>query len=308
MTELTKPQHLNDEAARKHLEAIRWPDGPECPHCGVVNHAHRIKGKSARPGLWFCADCRSQFTVTVGTVFERSKVPLHKWLLANHLLCSSKKGMSAHQLHRTLGVTYKTAWFMAHRIREAMRDHNPPPMGGKAKIVESDETFYGPRGYDFETDHGWKPKAGLGDKYKIMSLVARGGDARSFHIPDMTSKTIRNVLVTNVDRETTLMTDEAGHYKVVGREYRKHRRVHHTKREYVRGSTHTNMVEGFFALFKRGMRGTYQHCGEKHLQRYLNEFDFRYSYRKVDDPDRAIAALQGIGGKRLTYRRPRSWY
>lgn len=308
MSELNAPRFNKEPAARRYLERVRWPDGPVCPHCGGMERAHRIKGKGARRGLWFCGHCRKQFTVTVGTVFERSKIPLHKWLLATHLLCASKKGMSSHQLHRMLGVTYKTAWFMTHRIREAMRDLTPSPMGGKAKIVESDETYFGPRGYDFTTGYGWQPKAGAGDKYKIMSLVERGGRARSFHIPDMTSRTIRQNLVANVMRESTLMTDEAGHYKMVGREYRKHRRVHHTKGEYVRGSAHTNTVESFFSLFKRGMRGTYQHCGEKHLQRYLHEFDFRHSYRHVDDPTRALAALKGIEGKRLTYRRPHNWY
>ena len=267
-----------------------------------------MKGKSHRPGLYKCRSCRKPFTVTVGTVFERSKAPLHKWVLATHLLAASKKGMSAHQLHRMLGVTYKTAWFMAHSIREAMMDDSPEPMGGFRKYVEADETLYGQRGYVFDNDEGWKPKAGPGDMYRILALVERGGQARSFHVKDGTAKTIRKKLVENIDRESTLMTDEAGAYKKVGQEFRRHRRVNHSKKEWSRGLTaSTNTIEGYFSLFKRGMNGVYQHCGEKHLQRYLNEFDFRYTHRKVDDSTRAEIALEQIGGKRLTYRRPRQW-
>ncbi|MCW5752683.1 MAG: IS1595 family transposase, partial [Alphaproteobacteria bacterium] len=246
------------------------------------------------------------FSVTVGTVFERSHVPLHKWLLATHLLTSSKKGISAHQLHRTLGVTYKTAWFMAHRIREAMKEANPEPMGGGGQPVEADETFTGPSGYEFTSEKGWAKKAGTGDKYKVVTLVERDGRARSFHVKSLKARNLRPILVRNVKRSAQLITDEASHYKAVGREFRSHHSVNHSVGEWKRGKTiHTNTVEGYFSIFKRGMRGIYQHCGEQHLQRYLTEFDFRYSHRKVDDQTRAVFALKGIHGKRLTYRRTR---
>lgn len=302
MSDLDSPKYKNDDAARRHLEAVRWPNGPVCPHCGVFDRASAIQG--GREGLYFCGECRKQYTVTVGTVFERSKVPLHKWLLAMHLLCSSKKGISSHQLHRMLGVTYKTAWFMAHRIREAMSGGNPGPMGGKAKIVEADATIYGNPGYEFTNGLGWNKKMGGGDSSRIHTVVERGGRARSKVVKDLRTETVRSVLVSEVDRQSTLMTDEAGIYKTIGKEFRKHRKVNHTKKEYVRASAYTNTVEGYFSIFKRGMNGVYQHCGEQHLQRYLHEFDFRYSNRKVTDAERTTEALKGIGGKRLTYKRP----
>jgi transposase-like protein len=307
MTDLTAARFKSETAARRHLERVRWPDGPICPHCGVVNEASRIKGKSARPGLWFCNACRTQFTVTVGTVFERSKIPLHKWLLAVHLMSASKKGYSSHQLHRTLGVTYKTAWFMSHRIREAMRDTNPTPMGGTGKTVEADETFIGPKTYKFnERKQRYQAQTGFATKYKVVALVERGGRARSIKVDNINYATIRAVLVSNVRRETNLMTDEARHYVRIGEEFSTHQTVNHEAGEYARGDVTTNTVEGFFGIFKRGMRGIYQHCGEQHLQRYLTEFDFRYNERialGVDDAMRADKALKGIGGKRLTYRR-----
>jgi transposase-like protein len=302
MSDLDSPKYKNDTAARRHLEAVRWPNGPVCPHCGVFDRASSIKG--GRDGLYFCNECRKQYTVTVGTLFEHSKVPLHKWLLANHLICSSKKGISAHQLHRMLGVTYKTAWFMAHRIREAMNGNNPGPMGGKAKIVEADATYFGNPGYEFTNGEGWNKKQGGGDSSRIHTVVERGGRARSKVVKDLRTETIRSVLVTEVDRQSTLMTDEAGIYKTIGKEFRKHRKVNHSKKEYVRTSAYTNTVEGYFSIFKRGMNGVYQHCGEQHLQRYLHEFDFRYSNRKITDAERANEALKGIEGKRMTYKRP----
>ena len=299
MSNFSNPIFHDETAARKWLEARLWPDGPICPHCGSIDNAHRIKGKSARPGLWFCGDCRKQFTVTVGTLFERSKVPLHKWLLANHLICASKKGMSAHQLHRMLGVTYKTAWFMAHRIREAMREFNPTPMGGENKIVEADETFVG--GKARNRAYAPPPK-----KEAVFALVEREGRVRSHHVPAVNAKTLRAVLVTQIDRKSYLMTDEAGAYVSVGREFSGHGTVNHSIDEYVRGGFwHTNTVENYFSILKRGITGVYQHVSQKHLRRYLGEFDFRYNERTglgVSDEERATKALAGIAGKRLTYR------
>jgi transposase-like protein len=294
------PARFRDEAAaRQHLEYIRWPDGPICPHCGVINHASSIKG--GRKGLMFCNSCRKQFSVTVGTVFERSKIPLHLWLYANHLLCSSKKGVSAHQLHRTLGVTYKTAWFMAHRIREGMAPKNPPALGGSGQTVEVDETYIGRRA----GSHGPGPAS----KIAVLSLVERGGQSRSFKVGKMTRLAMDPLVRKSASRKSRLVTDESTLYNQdMG--FADHQTVNHSSTEYVRytdkGAIHTNTVEGFFSIFKRGMKGIYQHCGEQHLQRYLNEFDFRYSHRValgVDDATRGDIALQGIGGKRLTYRR-----
>lgn len=301
MVNITAARFKSEDAARAHLERVRWPNGPVCPHCGVVDNAHRIEGKSARPGLWFCAACRKQFTVTVGTLFERSKVPLHKWLLAVHLLCSSKKGISAHQLHRMLGVTYKTAWFMAHRIREAMRPVGTPErMGGGGGMVEVDETFIGRK-------KGTVVRHGYEHKMKVLSLVDREtGRAHSMVVDKLNTKTVRSIVLENVDREARLMTDEARHYIKVGRAVADHQFVRHNIGEYGRGEAHTNTIEGFFSIFKRGMRGVYQHCSEEHLHRYLAEFDFRYSERAalgVEDAERADKALKGIEGKRLTYRR-----
>jgi transposase-like protein len=289
----------DEEAARKHLEGIRWPSGPVCPHCGVIDHASRIAG--GRKGLMFCNACRKQFSVTVGTVFERSKIPLHIWLYANHLLCSSKKGMSAHQLHRTLGVTYKTAWFMAHRIREGMKPKNPPALGGEGQTVEIDETYIGRRA----GPHG----RGIASKQAVLSLVERGGQVRSFHVGKMTRLAMDPIVRKNASRKSNLITDESNLYhQDMG--FASHETVNHSSTQYVRYekgvAIHTNTVEGFFSIFKRGMIGTYQHCGEQHLHRYLSEFDFRYSHRialGVDDATRADIALQGIEGKRLTYRR-----
>jgi transposase-like protein len=312
MFDLTAKRFTDKDAARKHLEAVRWPDGPICPHCGSVNNANRIKGKSARPGLWFCADCRTQFTVTVGTVFERSKVPLHKWLLAVHLLSASKKGMSAHQMHRMLGVTYKTAWFMMHRIREAMIVDGSDPLGGNGKIVEADETYFGsqanPEPSPARKGKPYKSKKLAARKRAVVSLVERGGNVRTFHVTgNVNASAVREILVRNVSRDTTLHTDESNLYPKTGREFAKHETIKHTAGEYVRNKTiHTNTVEGYFSIFKRGMKGVYQHCGEQHLQRYLTEFDFRYSNRVglgVSDMDRAVLAVKGA--KKVT-RKPRA--
>ncbi len=307
MTDITAPRFKTEKAARKHLEAVRWPDGPICPHCGVIDNASRIKGKSARPGLWFCGDCRRQFTVTVGTVFERSKVPLHKWLLAVHMLTSSKKGMSAHQLHRMLGVTYKTAWFMSHRIREAMRPaKDEGPLGGPDKIVEADETLIGGKEKNKHVSKRNPKNIGSMGKECAFSLVERGGRVRSFHVASVSAKNLRPILFEQVDRKSTLMSDDAGQYRILGPEFARHESVNHSIDEYVRGDAYTNTIEGYFSLLKRGINGTYHHVSPAHLKRYLAEFDFRYNERSalgVEDVERMDKALKGIEGKRLTYRR-----
>lgn len=308
MTDITSPIFQDANKARKHLEAMRWADGRFCPHCGATEGTSFVRGKKHRPGLYYCNDCKKTFTVTVGTVFERSKVPLNKWLLATHLLTSSKKGMSAHQLHRMLGVTYKTAWFMAHRIREAMIDDNPAPMGGGGKSVEADETYFGKVENPRSTTVSGRPftkggKSGPSNKRAVVSLVSEG-KARTFHVKSANAATVREILVANVTRDTELHTDESRIYTKVGEEFKAHKTVNHSAGQYVRkdGMT-TNHVENYFSVFKRGMRGVYQHCKEKHLQRYLTEFDFRYNRRDLTDTERAQAALKGIEGKRLTYRR-----
>ena len=291
-----EPHFQNDEAARAMLESILWPDGPVCAHCGVVNHSYKTK----RPGVFRCAEkvCRKDFSVTMKTVMERSHIALHKWMQAFHLMASSKKGVSAHQLHRTLQIGYEAAWFMAHRIREAMRLGGLTPMGGSGKIVESDETYIGRQA-------GQPAKAGPATKNIVLTLVERGGSARSFHIDSTSIADIAPILKANIGRESRLMTDEARHYMELGRQFASHDAVNHGEKEYVRGDITTNTVEGYYSIFKRGMKGVYQHCAEKHLHRYLSEFDFRYSNRialGVDDGERRTLAIKNAAGKRLTYR------
>ena len=303
---LTNPVFTNEKAAVKHLEASRWPDGPYCPHCGSVN-VHRMGGETQK-GMFLCNDCRDKFTARVGTVLERSHIPVHKWLLAIHLLSSSKKGCSTHQLHRSLGITYKSAWFMAHRIREAMKPGSKtPPLGGRGKTVEADETYFGRAEVPIKRIRKTrKGQTGPGTKRAVLALVERGGSVRSFHIKSANADTIREALFRNVSRKSLLHTDESALYTGIGRAFADHDTVKHSAKEYVRGDVHTNTVEGFFSIFKRGMKGIYQHCSEAHLQRYLAEYDFRYNHRialGIDDEARADAALKGIVGKRLTYRR-----
>ncbi len=266
---LDSPIFHDADEARKHLEAQRWPNGPICPHCGNA-HADRItamKGKAHRPGLYNCMECREQFTVTVGTVFERSKIALNKWLLATFLMSSSKKGMSAHQMHRMLGVTYKTAWFMCHRIREAMKEDvaSSGPLGGEGKVIEADETYWGRRedGYVSPARKG-KPylKRKKPMKNAIFGLVERGGKTRTVHVQHATRDAVREVLVTTADRKSTLYTDESNLYPITGQEFAKHDTVKHSAKEYVRGDVHSNTIENVFSVFKRGMVGVYQHCGE----------------------------------------------
>lgn len=293
MCKLDEARFHDDVAAREYLEATLWPNGPVCPKCGSVNDAYATK----KPGLYRCKakECRADFTVTVGTVFERSKIALHKWLLASFLLCSSKKGMSSHQLHRILGVTYKTAWFMTHRIREAMTGDPVGQLGGNGGTVEVDETYWGNK-----KPYG-KGTRGGGHKMKVLSLVERNGNVRSFHIPNVTAKTLKPILLAQIAKDANLMTDEFKSYVKIGKEFASHESVCHSRGEYVRGTAHTNTVEGYFSLLKRGLIGTFHHVGEQHLQRYVKEFDFRYNHRKVSDAERTTAALRGIKGKRLMY-------
>ena len=301
--ELNHPIFTDENKAREYLEAQRWADGPECPHCGAVDEATAMQGKAHRPGLYQCRACSKQFTVTVGTVYESSKIPLHKWMLATHLVCASKTAISAHQIHRMLGITYKSAWFLMHRIREAMGSTDTSPMGGPGGEVQVDETYTGntskrAKGY----------KKGHSHKQQIVALVEPStGRAKTFHVKRATSAKLRNILFTNVDRKSTLVTDESKLYRYTGKAYAKHQTVKHASGTYVnKAGFTTNNVENFFGVFKRGFRGTYSHCEEQHLQRYLNEFEFRYSNRSglgVSDDERTTKALAAIGGKRLTYRR-----
>jgi transposase-like protein len=297
---------FQDEAkAREALEAVLWPDGPFCRHCGNSDpdKIAKMQGKSARPGLHYCNECKREFTVTVGTVFERSKIALTKWWMAAHLLSQGKNGCSATEIQRNLGVTYKTAWFMMHRLREAMTDLNPAPMGGEGGQVQADETYYG------NTSKRSKSyRKGLKRKASIVALVEPGkGNTRAIHMQDGAGAgVVRDVLVRNVDRKSTLVTDESGLYTRVGKEFGAHETLIHTGREYKNKNGYTtNNVENFFLQFKRGMRGTYIHCGEQHVQRYLNEFAFRYNNRSglgITDGERTARMMQGIEGKRLTYR------
>jgi transposase-like protein len=298
-------KHLHDEeAAYAYLEARVWPNGPICPHCGGVDRVGKLKGKSTRIGVYKCYQCRKPFRVTVGTVFESSHIPVRLWLQAVHLLASSKKGISANQLHRTLGVTLKTAWFMAHRVREAMRSIGLQPMGEGGGIVEVDETYYGAmEGHAVRRGR----KGGLGHKNVVLSLVERGGTARSFHVEGATIAQLGPIIRANISREARLMTDEGSWYKQIGREFASHEKVHHSSGEYVLRHIHINTAESLFSVFKRGMKGVYQHCAERHLHRYLAEFDFRYSNRValgVNDVARADRILKGIVGRRLTYETP----
>jgi transposase-like protein len=299
---LQNPIFTDETRAREWLEARVWPQGPVCPHCGSTgDDVTALQGKVHRPGLYQCAGCREQFTVTVKTVFERSKVPLSKWLAALFMMTASKKGVSAHQIHRSLQISYKTAWFLCHRLREAMRSGGLAPMGGPGTIVEIDETFVG------RQEGQPKRRSGFGHKNVVLTLVERGGVARSFHIADTTMARLLPVIRDNISRESQVMTDELLAYRKLGKEFAGHQTVNHSADEYVRGSVSTNTVEGYFSVFKRGMRGTYQHCSEKHLHRYLAEFDFRYNHRiklGFNDLMRAEALASGIKGKRLPYRRP----
>jgi transposase-like protein len=306
MSILSKAYFHDEAATYAKLEAIIWPEGPVCPHCGCMGRIYSIKAnpeKRVRLGLHKCGDCRKQFTVKVGTVFEASNVKLNLWFQAAYLMASSKKGISAHQLHRTLGVTYKTAWFMAHRLREAMRVLHIEPMGGEGKFVEADETYIGGKETNkHRSKHNSKNIGGMG-KEIVFSLVERNGRVRSHHVPSVTAKTLRPILVAQLDAKTFLMTDDAGQYRHMHKDFA-HEVVNHGIGEYVRGEAHTNTVEGYFSVLKRGITGTFHHVSQQHLKRYLAEFDFRYNEREslgVSDAQRATRALAGIVGKRLKY-------
>jgi transposase-like protein len=305
----------SEDEAREVFEKVRWLDGVICPKCGVAGKSYRLHGKPCskhpvRAGMWKCGACRKPFTVTVGTVFEDSHIKLDKWLMAIHLIASSKKGMSAHQLHRMLGVTYKTAWFMAHRIRYAMEQGSfLKPLEG---TVEVDETFIGGK---FRTGSqavkpGERPKdhlAGTANKAPVVSLVERGGNVRSFHVANVTATNLKAVIRENIKPTAHVMTDESGVYKFVGKEYAKHSTVNHAAKEYARTDADgtlatTNTVEGFFSLLKRGVYGTFHHISKQHLHRYLSEFDFRYNARENTDGERSLLAIKGSEGKRLMYR------
>jgi transposase-like protein len=299
--DLTNKIYHDEDAAREHLETQLWPNGPVCPHCKATK-VTALKGTAHRKGLYQCNECREQFSVMVGTVFERSKIGLHKWVLAAHLMGASKKGVSSKQIQRMLGVTYKTAWFMTMRLREAMGEQAPDGgIGGENKVVEADETFVGGKK---KNAHNGKPEP---KKHAVVALVERGGEVRANHVPDVTAKTLRKTLVTQASRKSYLMTDEAPAYKGIGKEFSGHGSVNHSADEYVRGMFwHTNTAESFFAILKRGVYGSFHAVSEQHLQRYVNEFVFRYNTREklgFDDFARANLLLKGAAGKRLTYRR-----
>src|SRR6056297_206472 len=311
MSVLSKPYMHDEAAAFAHVESIIWPNGPVCPHCGVVDSAYRLTGVRTkaskknpegkeRHGLWKCRECRKQFTVRKGTIFEDSHIEMHKWLQAIHLMVSSKKGISSHQLHRVLEITHKSAWFMSHRIREAMRSDTSVDFGAGGGIVEVDETFIG-------NEPGQSPKRGIGWKMKVLSLVDRDtGRARSMVVDDLRKDTLAPILRDNMAKEARLYTDEAKHYTAVGKEFGAHEWVSHRAKEYVRGDVHTNTIEGYFSIFKRGMKGVYQHCSKKHLHRYAAEFEFRYNNRSangIEDAERGKITLRAVIGKRLTYKR-----
>jgi transposase-like protein len=299
---LNAPHFHEEEAAYAYVEAKLWPHGPVCFHCKSGDRVGKMAGKTTRIGLYKCYACRKPFTVKMGTIFEASHVEMKLWLQAIHLICSSKKGISSNQLHRTLGVTLKTAWFMSHRIREAMRSGSLAPMGGEGSVVEADETFIGRK------EGMPKARGGYHHKRAVLALVERGGQARTFHVDRAIAADVAPIVLNNLAREASLMTDESPIYTRMGKAFASHEVVIHSLREYVRGEAHTNTVEGYFSIFKRGFKGIYQHCGEKHLHRYLAEYEFRYNNRVrfgIDDQDRAGRALSGVVGKRLTYRTAR---
>jgi transposase-like protein len=303
---LNAPQLCNEEAAIAYVESRLWPDGPVCPHCGTIGEATKLKGKSTRPGLWKCRSCRKPFTVRMGTIFESSHVPMHIWLQAIYLMCSSKKGIATRQLHRTFGGSLKTAWFLGHRIREAMTvlkvEETDPfgsgQLGGENQVVEADETYIGGKARN--------RKNYIPPKTPVLSLVERDGRVRSFHIPNVTAQTLKPIIVSHVNKASYLMTDDAPVYWPIGGEFAGHGTVNHSAQEYVRAAFwHTNTVENFFSIFKRGIYGCYFHVSETHLHRYAAEFDFRHNNRialGIDDLTRTDRAIVGAKGKRLTYR------
>lgn len=311
MSILSSKHFHNEKEAYKFVEKLLWKDGATCPHCGECERIGKLKGKSTRIGVHKCYSCRKPFTVKVGTIFESSHIKMHIWLQAIFLIASSKKGISSHQLARVLGITVKSAWFLSHRIREAMNDGSIGILGGEGKIVEADETYHGkvsnPRTTRTDGTPFLKSKGGRGasNKRAIVSLVERGGRVKSFHVERADKTTVAKIIVENVSKESQLHTDESRLYTGAEAHVKEHHSVKHATGEYVRGNVHNNSAEGYFGLFKRGMKGIYQHCGENHLHRYLNEFDFRHNTRVAlgyNDIDRANEILKGFVGKRLTYK------
>jgi len=306
MSDLSRPEFHDADKAREWLEDRLWKDGRPCPHCGVMDQSTLMKGKSHRPGLYQCNACREPFTVTVGTLYERSKVPLNKWLAATHLMMASKKGMSALEIGRLLGLSKKTAWFLCHRIRESLRETKPEPLGGKYLVVEADETYVGGKEKNKHAINRRPGSQGGSGKEAVVSLVQRGGRVRSTHMPAVTGKTLKPILHAQIDLDSYLMTDENTVYSPTGDSFELHETVNHGIGEYVRGEAHTNTVEGYFSILKRGIIGTFHHVSQQHLKRYLAEFDFRYNERSalgVNDSERMARSIPGIVGKRLTYRR-----
>ncbi len=298
--DISNPIFHDETKARERLEEILWPEGPNCPRCGVMgDRITKLQGKSTRPGVYKCKDCRKPFTVTVGTVMERSKIPLTKWVLATYIMMTAKKGMSAKQLERLLGVSYEAAWFLFHRLRECAIDPKRGPIGGGNKVVEADETYVGGKA---KNAHKGKP---VPKKAAVVSLVEREGEVRSFHVTNVNSKTLRPIIVKNASRKSYLMTDDSVIYPKIGDEFAGHGSVNHSAGEYVRGTFwYTNTVESYFAILKRGMMGSFHSVSEAHLYRYLAEFDFRYNHREDSDKERAEALLKGAKGKRLMYHQP----
>ena len=303
MSYLSQPHFHNEEAAYAFVESRVWPNGPVCPHCGGTERNKLMGGASTRIGTYKCYDCRKPFTVKVGTIFESSHIPLRLWLQGIYLIAASKKGISANQLHRTLGITLKSAWFMGHRICEAMRDNSTDLLGGGGSIVEADETY-------MASKRGEKAIQGGGHRSKVLSLVSREGRTRSFHVANVDKDNLKPILLAHIAKDTHLMTDGAGHYKKIGQEFELHESTNHTQKEYAKDSkvkgvrAHSNTVESYFGILKRGISGIYHHVSEEHLQRYVDEFDFRFTNRKsmgVDDVQRADLLLKGVVGKRLTY-------
>jgi transposase-like protein len=300
---LTDPIFRDEDAATAHMEADRWPDEVSCPLCGSLN-VHKMGGKT-QAGMFLCNDCRDKFTVRTGTVFERSHIPLHKWLLATHLMAASKKSMSALQLQRMLGLgSYRTAWFMCHRIREAMTPKTRDPLGGEGKVVEADETYIGGKEKNKHVSKRKKGNIGGKGKQPVFALVERDGHSHSFRVANISGNDLRPLIVTHVDRESSLMTDEGGQYFHVGKEFARHETINHSDDEYVRGDAYTNTAECRFSLMKRAVYGAHHSISEAHLPRYLAEWDFKWNTRKLKDGERAAHALRGAQGKRLTYRQP----